>query len=98
MKCPRCKNDMAKGEAAVHGTLGGFMLFGLSHQHLWFFKGHKDELVLPSNQEAAAYRCADCKLTVIDGESYQDQASTNFGRKLGTKYAKWKNRRREQDQ
>lgn len=98
MKCPRCQTNMAKGEAAVRGTLGGFMLVGLSHQHLWFSKGHRDELVLPSDQDADAYRCADCKLTVIDGESHQDQASSKFGRKLGTKYAKWKNRHREQDQ
>ncbi len=89
---------MVKGEAAVHGTLGSFMLVGVSLQHLWFYKGHRDELILPSNQAADADRCADCKLTVIDGESHQDQASSKFGRKLGTKYAKWKNRRREQGQ
>ncbi|MCF6314122.1 MAG: hypothetical protein L3J39_16865 [Verrucomicrobiales bacterium] len=89
---------MTKGEAAVHETLGGFMLVGVSLQHLWFYKDHRGELILPSNQAADAYRCADCKLTVIDGESHRDQASSKFGRKLGTKYAKWKNRRREQGQ
>lgn len=94
MKCPRCEADMVKGVASIHGTLGGFALIGLSHQHLWFGNERKEEDILLSNQEADAFRCGDCNITVIDGESYWDQASAKFGRKLGEKYAKWRNRKR----
>ena len=36
MKCPYCEGEMAEGTAFIKGTLWGFLVIGLSIQHLWF--------------------------------------------------------------
>ena len=90
MKCPTCETEMESGYSKVHGTVGGFLMFGFSHQHLWF-KGKGDkEMIVPSNDEVDAFRCKDCDVTVLKGESHTTQRYMNLGKSLGEKYGKWK--------
>jgi len=83
---------MESGVATVEGTIGGFLIAGLSCQHL-FFKGDKNKKVIPSNETVSAYRCHDCGITVVEDETHLSKAFGNAVRTLGLKYKKWRNRR-----
>lgn len=65
MNCPLCNAKMANGYASLHGTLRGFLLFGLSREHLWFQNGEKEELVLKSKAGSDAFRCNECGTLVL---------------------------------
>ncbi len=56
---------MVAGTACVRGTVFGFLLVGLSHQHLWFRSGEAKNLVVESGEEHAAHRCAQCGAVTI---------------------------------
>ena len=61
---------MTKGIAEVHGTALGFLIFGLSRQHLWFKNSvRKKEKVIESGGYRTAWRCDSCKCTVIQHEA-----------------------------
>ena len=72
MKCPDCSADMIEGEAAVRGTLIGFLAVGFSLQHL-FLKPHGDtsgnnasrKKILPSGNVTMARHCDSCGLTIL---------------------------------
>lgn len=83
---------MEKGEAEVHGTLGGFLLVGFSLQSLWFESVNTKKKILPSNSSADAYHCESCDITVIDGDTHLAQKYIDIGKTLGEKYAKWKHK------
>jgi hypothetical protein len=64
-KCPICNNLMTAGKASIHGTICGFIVFGFSHQHLWFEPsdgGFKEKMVLDSNGSTISAYCEKCKL------------------------------------
>ena len=80
MKCPSCSSEMDRGKAYVRGTVLGFLVVGLSHQHCWFeadAKGGKKIIVRSgsglftrADAEASnptAFRCGSCATTVILG-------------------------------
>ena len=92
MNCPKCTQSMEDGVATVEGTVGGFLIAGMSCQHL-FFKGDKNKKVIPSNETVSAFRCHGCGITVVEDETHMSQAFETAGRKLGQKYKQWKNRR-----
>jgi predicted RNA-binding Zn-ribbon protein involved in translation (DUF1610 family) len=62
--CPYCGTKMIPGTASVHGTFWGFLLFGLSHQHLWFrsgsLKSGEEKIIVGSGDERAAHSCPAC--------------------------------------
>lgn len=83
---------MEGGVATVEGTLGGFLIAGMSCQHL-YFKGGKNKKVIPSNETVSAFRCHACGITVVEDETHLSQAFEKAGRTLGMKYKRWRNRR-----
>ena len=89
MNCPRCNSKMAEGTATVQGTFFGFLLFGLSHQHLWFIdrKGEKRKVVM-SNETVRAFRCKDCGLVVLNDKTIIEEKASEFGKKLAEKSLK----------
>lgn len=66
MKCPYCEGEMAAGTALVRGTLVGFLLFGISEQHLWF---QRDDLpkqrIIESGEESPGHQCTKCGAVLI---------------------------------
>ncbi len=70
MKCPYCGGEMVPGTALVRGTLLGFLVVGLSHQHLWFrqLDGGGDEKVIHSRGQKAGHRCTECRAVIIQGD------------------------------
>ena len=78
VSCPFCQTAMTEGKVVVHGTLGGFLTVGFSHQHCWFqpLDGSKEEkivhspaglLSLPSKKESepTGFRCDECRAVLI---------------------------------
>jgi hypothetical protein len=70
MKCPYCDGEMVPGTASVKGTLLGFLVVGLSHQHLWFRRldGGADELIIRSRANKAGHQCTQCRAVIIQGD------------------------------
>ena len=70
MKCPYCGGEMVPGTALVKGTLLGFLVVGLSHQHLWFrqLDGGGDEKILRSTGKKAGHQCTQCGAVIIQGD------------------------------
>jgi hypothetical protein len=56
---------MAAGTAYVRGTIWGFLLAGLSHQHLWFRSGQNKEIVVASGDKRAGHRCLQCGTVTV---------------------------------
>jgi len=83
---------MDEGSAVVRGNPGGFFIFGFSHQNLEFRGSEKTKVVLPSNSRTRGYRCDICRLTLVEEETNTEKKAVSVGRKLGRKYAKWRQR------
>jgi hypothetical protein len=62
--CPACGIPMTPGSATIHGTLVGFLFFGMSSQHLYFQDEQGETRIMRSNG-APAYRCRECGTVVI---------------------------------
>jgi len=60
--CPYCGFVMSPGKAKIKSTLGGILLAGLSHQHL-FFKGQdqRESLIMRTRSEKEAFLCENCE-------------------------------------
>ena len=58
---------MIEGQAFVRGTFFGFLLVGLSRQHLWFRRQNesKKELVIESSDSRAGHQCPKCEAVLI---------------------------------
>ena len=70
-KCPKCNKEMIPGEAKVHGDLAGFLVAGISIQHLWYepYDGSfKETIAIESLQTSGAYFCEKCKFVLIDAK------------------------------
>jgi hypothetical protein len=67
--CPMCDGEIERGTVSVHGTVGGFLLVGMSYQHC-FFKGDESEerVVLGSRYRKSAFRCKGCGFVGMFGE------------------------------
>lgn len=81
---------MEQGSVMVEGNFGGFLFFGLSHQNLEFTGEDGAKVVLPSNSRSSGYRCEACRLTLVEEETDIDRKAASLGKKLGVKYASWK--------
>lgn len=74
IQCPNCNNIMRGGKVEIHGTVGGFFVFGLSHQHLWFEPSdgsYKEKIVLESNGNSKASFCDKCKTIILETREYE---------------------------
>jgi hypothetical protein len=56
---------MVADTAYVRGTIWGFLLVGLSHQHLWFRSRQNKEIVVGSGEERAGDRCLQCGAVTV---------------------------------
>lgn len=67
IKCPYCGEEMIEGQAFIRGTFFGFLLVGLSRQHLWFHRQNesKKELVIESSDSRAGHQCPKCGAVLI---------------------------------
>ncbi|MCT4644600.1 MAG: PF20097 family protein [Carboxylicivirga sp.] len=71
LECPYCKGKLETGQA-IHGTVGGFLLFGLSYQNLYFKPESEKEIkILGSNGSTSALRCEDCGIVILHKEIVQ---------------------------
>jgi hypothetical protein len=60
---------MASGNVQVHGTALGFLLFGWSHQHLWWYADDsRREILIKSGGGTLAFRCRDCGSVVLPSQ------------------------------
>ena len=74
---------MEEGSATVQGTVIGFLLFGLSHQHLWFRnQDGKKRKIVASNEVVSAFQCCDCGLIVLKDITQLEEEAAKFGKKL----------------
>ena len=79
LKCPYCDSDLKSGQATIHGTVVGFLVFGFSHQNLYFKTDTGEEIkILGSNKSTPAMRCENCGIVTLNLD-YTDQ---NDGDKL----------------
>ncbi len=62
VQCPSCGAEMEPGVIVVKGTLWGFLLVGLSYQHLYFRgdEADEDECLMTSGVPSRADRCPNC--------------------------------------
>jgi hypothetical protein len=70
MKCPYCDGEMMPGTASVKGTLLGFIVIGLSYQHLWFrrLNGGGEEVIIRSRGDRPGHQCSQCGAVIIQGD------------------------------
>jgi hypothetical protein len=69
-RCPICEGELEQGTVRVHGTLLGFLFFGLSYQRCWFRSSAtgKEDLAVHWSKSHAACRCRACGLLMVAGE------------------------------
>ena len=69
--CPECTTEMEAGSIKIHGSLGGFLLFGLSEQQLYFKRqGQKKEIrILEDHNTREGFRCPNCRTIVVKNVS-----------------------------
>jgi hypothetical protein len=67
MKCPNCEKEMQRGFSEIHSPPGGFLVFGLSYQHLFFTPvGSEDEKIIVDNSDKVLTDfCRYCKTAVL---------------------------------
>jgi hypothetical protein len=63
--CPGCTEPMEPGVASARGTVWGFLVFGMSHQHLWFSSGDEERTVIESGDSRQAHQCPKCRIVTI---------------------------------
>ena len=68
MQCPKCNTEMDPGQAQVKGSLLGFLIVGLSYQHLYFRADEASlrEKIIPSGGKRSAYYCRQCQGLFIE--------------------------------
>lgn len=69
LKCPYCNGKLKNGQANIHGTVGGFLLFGFSCENLYFKSESEKEIeILGSNSSTPSMRCEDCGIVILNKE------------------------------
>lgn len=71
MVCPKCGLEMESGAIEVRGTAGGFLIFGFSYQHLWWYPGgdgrrQSRRRLLRTNERGSALRCGNCSIVLFE--------------------------------
>lgn len=58
------------GSVSVEGSIVGFLVYGLSHQHCIFKSQENDEKVIAieTGDQKSGYRCTNCGLVVIEAK------------------------------
>ncbi len=60
--CPYCEFEMSLGKAKIKSTLGGILLAGFSHQHLFFENSNGNEdIIIRTRSQKEAYLCENCE-------------------------------------
>ena len=60
--CPYCGFEMSLGKAKIKSSLGGILLAGFSHQHLYFEGPNcNEEIIMRTRSEKGAYLCNNCE-------------------------------------
>jgi hypothetical protein len=67
MECPDCSQSMDFGSFKIHGSIGGFLIFGLSEEQLYFQKEgeKKEKRILEDNNTRPGFRCPNCKTIIV---------------------------------
>jgi len=69
LKCPYCNGKLINGQVNIHGTVGGFLLYGLSYENLYFKSESEKEIkILGSNNSTPSLRCEDCEIVILNKE------------------------------
>ena len=69
LECYDCNGILKKGKASIHGTIGGFLIIGLSHENLYFKSDDEKEIkILGSGGTTPALRCEDCGIVILNKE------------------------------
>ncbi len=83
MECGNCGAEMDDGRAEVHGTTGGFMIFGWSYQHLFWYSADRDtrrrQRLIGSGRSRKAWACYDCGLLTISVGGEASKATRGRG-------------------
>lgn len=67
LKCHYCDGTLESGEARIHGTITGFLLFGFSHQNLYFkTESGEESEVLGSGMSTPAMKCDKCGVFILN--------------------------------
>ena len=70
MKCPKCQCDMVEGDATIHTTILGFLIYDwFSWQWLWFYpedKNRKVRKIICSSETAPAHECPQCGAVLVE--------------------------------
>jgi hypothetical protein len=75
----------------------GFLVFGLSREHLWFEQpGGKKEIIVRTEGRVAACRCPACRITIIDERDFFEEKMAYVGRRIGQTFRRWKEGRSDE--
>ena len=67
LNCPYCDGTLESGEAKNHGTVTGFLLFGFSHQNLYFkTESGVESEILGSGMSTPAMKCDKCGVVILN--------------------------------
>jgi hypothetical protein len=67
-QCRRCGGELERGYAQLHGTLAGFLLYGLSYTHLYATPDQDSSdagVFMQWKERCVAYHCLGCGTLVI---------------------------------
>lgn len=84
--CPYCGANMQSGTAEIRGTFLGFLFYGFSRQHLWFWKGGKErkKRILESCTESSALQCVSCGAVALPAEKSLRERVEGAARQIST--------------
>lgn len=69
LKCPYCDGSMISGQSRIHGTFGGFLIYGFSYENLYFKPDSGEEIkILGSTETSSALRCVKCGTVILNFE------------------------------
>jgi hypothetical protein len=69
MQCPACGKPLEAGKVELHSTISGFLMWGESSEHLWWYdkEDQRDQLI-ESGGGKLAYRCLQCGTVVLPSQ------------------------------
>mgnify|MGYP006906723307 FL=1 len=75
---------MNEGKFEISGTIGGFILFGLSYKNLYFSNKETIIQLISNNQTMHGYYCVYCKLSIYDQNIEENNKYSKVCKKCGT--------------